>query len=270
MSAVRILVNGKPVKQHYHQNNTYVEGRSGTEYSIEIKNDSFVKKLAVITVDGINVLSGNVQGNEKGLGYIVNGHGTLNVKGTRADQDTVGAFKFCPKDSSYCNEQGLKGNNGVIGVRMYDEVVNFFWQTISNDKPFSVPPNPNFYRVDCISYDNVKSSFTSDSIGSSDNMMFNCKVNEPSINDVMRSKSVTTSNVPKHGLGTEWGSKIEDRVEEVSFNSQDFCSEEFVIYYDTRKNLKDIGISFENKPQVVKHSRPKAFGNYATPPKNWP
>ena len=118
---VEISVNGKPVKQYTHQNNIYIEARAGTEYTIKVKNDAYQRKLAVITVDGLNVITGKPQVDGIGQGYIVGSRDAITIRGFRQDMETVGAFKFCKKSGAYCNEQGLKGNNGVIGVRIYDE-----------------------------------------------------------------------------------------------------------------------------------------------------
>ena len=58
---VEVLVNGKTVRQYQHGAATYIEARAGTEYSIKIKNDTYCRKLAVITVDGLNVITGTIQ-----------------------------------------------------------------------------------------------------------------------------------------------------------------------------------------------------------------
>lgn len=122
---VEITVNGKPIKQYSHKGNTYIEAKIGTEYNIRIKNDSHRRKLAVVTVDGLNVITGQPHSaNDIGEGYIVGAYDSFDIKGFRKDMNSVGAFKFCQSGKSYCNEQGLKGNNGVIGVRIYDQKVN--------------------------------------------------------------------------------------------------------------------------------------------------
>ena len=120
---VEVLVNNSPVRQHNHNGNTYIEARAGTEYSIKIKNSDHNRKLVVITVDGVNVITGEPQPESIGQGYIVRAYDSLDIKGFRKDMSSVGAFKFCKSGGSYCNEKGLKGNNGVIGVRIYDEKV---------------------------------------------------------------------------------------------------------------------------------------------------
>ena len=54
----QVLVHGKPVKEIPHLGETYIEGRIGTEYAIRFKNNSLRKVMAVISVDGVNVVTG--------------------------------------------------------------------------------------------------------------------------------------------------------------------------------------------------------------------
>ena len=90
---VEIKVNGKSVRQYNQDGNTYIEARAGTEYSIKINNNSWERKMAVITVDGVNVISGQPQSSDIGEGYIINARNSIDIKGFRKDSSSVGAFK---------------------------------------------------------------------------------------------------------------------------------------------------------------------------------
>lgn len=246
---VEIKVNGKPVRQYNQDGNTYIEARAGTEYSIKINNNSWERKMAVITVDGVNVISGQPQGSDIGEGYIINARNSIDIKGFRKDSSSVGAFKFCKKGVSYCNEKGLNGNNGVIGVRIYAEklpvyVYKLFKQS-NNDNLYnsSIPPNSIDSKIYCNSI--------------SDSCMRSIQCNY---------SASSCDSVPNFDMGTTWGQKIEDSVITVNFEHERSVQAEYVIYYDTRENLEKIGINFKNEKQVV---FPKAFGVFAQPPKGW-
>jgi len=242
---VDIKVNGKEVAQYEHNDQIFIEAREGTEYSITVKNNTHLRKLAVVTVDGINVLNGKVQGNEAGNGYIINAWNSIDINGFRKDTNTVGAFKFCKKESSYCNEKGLSGNNGVIGVRLYDEAI--IW-TYSSNAYFN-QKTPDYICT---------SSFSSNTSDQTRGEHY--KSSGP-----IKRQKLTTSSDDSFKLGTTWGKKINDSVKVVDFNVGT-TFEEFIIYYDTRKNLEEMGITFKKEKQV---SLPQAFGGFATPPDGW-
>lgn len=275
MITTNILVNGRPVKQYTHQGNTYIEARAGTEYSIKVRNHEWSRKLVVITVDGLNVITGQPQADDVGQGYIVNACDAIDIKGFRKDTNSVGAFKFCKKSGSYCNEKGLKGNNGVIGVRVYGEdisknLVNFLKKFESFDsKPQKTPFMPH-----TISYrsapeykslpDNDNTTYYKGSICNASNDTLNLSTS-PSDIDIKCCMSSNTST-PDFDLGTTWGKKINDSVVYTDFEVDKTQVSEHIIYYDTRENLELIGICFKQEKQV---SLPKAFGAFAQPPKGW-
>lgn len=251
---VDIVVNGKPVKKHSHDDKTFIEARSGTEYSIKIKNNYWARQLAVITVDGVNVISGEPAGSGVGQGYIVSGYGTIDIKGFRKDTDSVGAFKFTKKGNSYCNEQGLGGNNGVIGVRIYAEKQKPIIVGYKLDNDRGIPR-----RILCKSSvsDISQKSFT---LSQPD------MANTYSVSDDNVLCSYNTSNSPDFDLGTTWGKQINDSVTYVTFDTDENSYNDYIIFYDTKQSLQKIGIQFNQEKQVF---YPTAFGAFAKPPKGW-
>lgn len=251
---VEILVNGKPIKQYNHNGNVYIEGREGSEYTIRIKNDSYSRKMAVVTVDGINVIDGKPQGNEIGIGYIVSGRSSIVVKGYRESDSHVGTFKFCKKGESYSQNVGIEGNNGVIGVRIYNEYVNpapiityrnnFDWQQCS--RPIGSILNEPQYTC-------------------SANPLRSAHVHR--FLDSTQSNGVTKSaSNPDFNIGSTWGTKAEDKVTKIQFSVDDSTYFDHIIYYSDKKGLRKAGINIKPEKQVA---IPKAFGVYATPPKGW-
>jgi hypothetical protein len=255
---VEIKVNGKSVKQYKHEGNTYVEAREGTEYSIRIQNDSWGRKLAVITVDGVNVITGQSQDEGVGEGYIINDRNSIEIKGFRKDSNTVGAFKFCRKGASYCNEKGLKGNNGVIGVRLYGEKIHPIITYRSNID------NELYKRYD-LSPIMCKSSSADSHPGVYRTMVDNSTRGLDS-NDIQCCCTASTNSAPDFDLGTTWGQRLNDSVIQVNFENEDYVYAEHIVYYDTRENLEKIGVQFKEEKQIA---LPKAFGSFAKPPKGW-
>lgn len=238
-TGVVIKVNGKSVDQYEHNGCTFIEARDGTEYTITVQNHSYKRKLAIITVDGINVITGEPQGNDNKNGYVISAYNVVEIKGFRQDLNSVGTFKFCRKDGSYCNEKGLGGNNGVIGVRVYDEKsYKVTWTSTSSD-----PDEKLFYKR----YGDTK------------------LWPETAYRSSIVCSTISSQQDDSFDLGTTWGKKVVDSAIEVSFDPEvDF--DETIIYYDTRINLEKMGINFKKEKQI---SMPKAFGNFAKPPKGW-
>lgn len=255
-ASIQVLVNGKTIKQYLHQGSTYIEAKEGSEYSIKIKNEQLGRKLAVITVDGVNVISGkpHVEGDTQG--YIIDGFASIDIKGFRKDLDSVGAFKFCNKGKSYCNEKGLKGNNGVIGVKLYREHFNA-WVTYATtyNQPLSCGSSRDYTWIPAQPLTNCGMSNSSESVYRSCNY-----------SSAVVASSSSSSVAPSFELGTTWGSKVSDSVTYSSFNIDESSVETFQIFYDTRKNLEKIGIDTKVKKEVF---FPKAFDTFATPPKGW-
>lgn len=266
MITTNILVNGRPVKQYTYQGNTYIEAREGTTYSIKINNLSHFKRLlAVITVDGLNVINGLPQDNNVGQGYIIDYGGILEVKGFRESANTVGAFKFCKRSASYCNERGLKGNNGVIGVRIYDEkipvpiMVNDTWIDTTKTTPEAKEWYKEWYK-DWITY---RTNTTLDE------PLYKGQISSSTSSLSIDKPDMLCCTTPDFDLGTTWGEKINDATVLTTFEACEVPSYEHIIYYDTRTNLEKIGISFKEIKHISQAPMPKAFNVYAKPPKGW-
>ena len=125
MYEINVLVNGSRCKQYSHNNGKlFIEAKKGSEYSIEIKNDTWQRILAVCSVDGLDILNGKTA-EENGNGYVINGYGSLKADGFRVSNEKVAKFLFDFKGGSYAasKEDGSERNVGVIGVRIFTEKV---------------------------------------------------------------------------------------------------------------------------------------------------
>ncbi len=145
--AVDILVNGNSCKQYHHGGRIFIEAKEESEYEIKIINQDWNRILAVASVDGLNVLTGNPATPEDD-GYLVNHFNNIRIKGFRHNKDKVGAFKFTKKTESYATSisPSLEKNCGVIGVILYSEYVNpYRGITGSSYNTYSTPqPTPDW------------------------------------------------------------------------------------------------------------------------------
>jgi len=99
----------------------YVVGTPGHEYAIRIRNDSGQRILAVTSVDGVNVLSGETASPEQS-GYVIEAGGSVQISGWRTSFDRTSAFYFTDLGDSYAARTGRPRNVGVIGVAVFREL----------------------------------------------------------------------------------------------------------------------------------------------------
>ena len=111
---------GERLVTYRHDGKLYVAGRPGDRYAIEIHNRRAERVLTVVSVDGINVLSG-ATANVRQAGYVFDGGESDTVNGWRKSLDDVAQFVFTALSGSYAARTGRPSNVGVIGVAVFLE-----------------------------------------------------------------------------------------------------------------------------------------------------
>jgi hypothetical protein len=113
---------GTILEQHRHRWQRYVVGEPGHEYSIRVHNVSNERVLAVVSVDGVNVITGETAAPSQS-GYVVNAGGSVEIAGWRKDYERTAAFYFTDVGDAYASRTGRPDNLGVIGVAAFREAV---------------------------------------------------------------------------------------------------------------------------------------------------
>ncbi len=267
--SAHILVNGRKVKEYRHNGLTFIEAKNGTEFAIEVKNHQSNRVLAIVSVDGIDVIDGK-PANNKSRGYIVSGSDAQTFHGWRKSDTEVANFQFTPSGNSYATEKGKGQNNGVIAVKLIAEkIVHIMAQEVpwkfpdSSSSP-SFPSSPTF-PFHPRPYWNGISGAKGITYGGSV-----LRSSEPVAQAMFCSTSLSSDVEEKASfdMGTTWGSKREDRVKTTEFIYGNELGT-FEFYYASREALKAMGVPLINERQIP--SLPKAFegSTYAQPPKNW-
>jgi len=96
----------------------YVAGRPGNEYQVTIRNRDRGDLLAVVSVDGVNVVSGETAAAAQS-GYVIERGRPLSIAGWRKSMDRIAAFYFTSLGDSYAARTGRPDNVGVIGVALF-------------------------------------------------------------------------------------------------------------------------------------------------------
>ena len=103
---------------YHHNGRHYVVGTPGNEYQIRVRNRTGAEVLTVVSVDGVNAVSGETASWDQ-TGYVLGRFQTYDVKGWRKSEQRVAAFFFTEHQNSYAARTGRPDNVGVIGVAVF-------------------------------------------------------------------------------------------------------------------------------------------------------
>ncbi|HXV00943.1 MAG TPA: hypothetical protein VG166_10635 [Caulobacteraceae bacterium] len=105
-----------------HHGRLYVAGQPGSRYSLRVTNHTDGRILVVMSVDGVNILTGETAGYGQG-GYVFGPYQSYDVSGWRKSTTEVAAFAFARLSQSYAARTGRPGDVGVIGMAVFTEKV---------------------------------------------------------------------------------------------------------------------------------------------------
>ena len=97
-----------------------VAGRPGDRYALRLFNNSGERVLAVVAIDGVNVISGETAAVSQ-RGYVLEPWQHTEVNGWRKSDSEVAAFEFTSLADSYAARTGRPQDVGVIGVAVFRE-----------------------------------------------------------------------------------------------------------------------------------------------------
>lgn len=259
-----VKVKNKPLKEYEYQGDTYIEGRKGSEYELYFKNNTYLRVLVVLSVDGLSVIDGKTA-SDKSQGYVVEAGRELLVPGWSIDNTKAAKFQFQPQhdkaNTTYVETLYQEGfdvdpdNQGVIGCMVFKEkppvygnqFFSFISPAIIYEDNYTLRGNAcgGRYNGDNLDYFNpggwglCSSSMGADSMPTSQCFM---------------SSSSQSMNSVDNSLGTAFGEDTKFETTTTTFNRMDYADWIAVINYDTIQGLRKRGIFIESK-------QAKAFPN---------
>ena len=105
---------------HWHEGRAYVVGHPGNEYEVVVRNRSGEDLLAVVSVDGVNVVTGETAGTRQ-TGYVLSPWNATRIAGWRKSLEETAAFYFTSLPDSYAARTHRPDNVGVIGVALFQK-----------------------------------------------------------------------------------------------------------------------------------------------------
>lgn len=145
--------NGAVLPVHYYRGEYWVAGTPGARYAIEVRNRLGERLLAVTSVDGVNVLSGDSAAWNQ-TGYVFSPGERYQITGWRKSDTEVAAFTFSASPNSYAERTGRPQNVGVIGVALFRErmpVANYEPRAYSQSSPSAGAPAERAQSADNMS-----------------------------------------------------------------------------------------------------------------------
>jgi hypothetical protein len=102
MKPVRMLLaEGKPLQVYWHEGRAYVVGKPpGNEYRVTRRNRMREDLLAVVSVDGVNVITGQ-SADPSQSGYVLSPRSGMDIEGWRRSLSQTAAFYFTSLPDSY-------------------------------------------------------------------------------------------------------------------------------------------------------------------------
>lgn len=248
---------GQSLPVYFARGEYWVAGTPGANYSVSVANGASGRVLAVMSVDGVNVLNGETAGIEQS-GYVFNAYQRYEVNGWRKSNSEIAAFEFVASPASYAERTGRPANVGVIGVALFRERVY--------QPPVSVTPPYLPYP-----YQGRKSAPYGANEGAADSSTGAAQSGESgglAKRGESRGESPTEM---REKLGTGHGEREYSQVSNTSFNrAQSTPNETISIRYDSRENLIVMGVI--PAPRYG-GSRPRPFPNSSgfvpDPPRHW-
>ena len=109
---------GRRLTVHWHQGRAYVVGKPGNEYQVTVRNRLAEDVLTVVSVDGVNVISGETADPGQ-TGYVLGQQRSYDILGWRKSLAETAAFYFTALPDSYAARTGRPENVGAIGVAVF-------------------------------------------------------------------------------------------------------------------------------------------------------
>lgn len=98
----------------------YLAGEPGQRFNLSLRNLTGERVLAVVSVDGVNVISGQTA-NPQQTGYVLEPWQQIAIQGWRKSYQDVARFYFTDLGDSYAARTGRPEHVGVIGVAAFRE-----------------------------------------------------------------------------------------------------------------------------------------------------
>ena len=112
--------NARTLPEYRHRGSQWVAGTPGHRYAVRLTNTSAERVLVVLSVDGVNAVSGQTAAPSQ-AGYVLGPWESAEIGGWRKSLDDIAQFVFTDLPDSYAARTGRPDNVGVVGIAVFRE-----------------------------------------------------------------------------------------------------------------------------------------------------
>lgn len=214
---------------YWHEGKAWVAGRPGNEYTVSVRSKQGADVLAVVSVDGVNVVTGETASPAQS-GYVLSPWRSLDILGWRKNLSETAAFYFTSLGDSYAARTGRPSDVGVIGVAVFRK--KYEPPPVSHPVPIAPPAAQR---------SEAPAAAARDAQGMGE----------------LASRNDRAQAAPGSPLGTGHGRREHSSARHVSFErASSTPAETIVVHYDSRANLVARGVIREAYPVVPRQPNP--------------
>lgn len=226
---------GQVLTQHHRDGRAHVAGAPDHRYAIRLSNRSGGRVLAVLSVDGVNAVTGQTADPNQN-GYVLGPWETTEILGWRKNLDEVAQFTFTALPDSYAALTGRPDDVGVIGVAAFRERAPIQWRETAPKIAAEATPAPP------------------------------ASVREQKAESADAIAGPSRAARPTERLGTGHGERENSSVTQTRFvRASERPAEQVAVWYDSYRNLVARGIIVRPVAERAPQPFPGAF--VADPPR---
>jgi hypothetical protein len=227
--------DGRTLPVHYADGRRWVAGEPRHEYGIRLRNQTGERVLAVVSVDGVNVVTGQTASPSQS-GYVLGPWQAATIDGWRKNLDGVAAFYFTALSNSYAARTGRPTDVGVIGVAVFRERSAPVAMQLPERSPYAAR-NEASGALPAAPPASSPASGASDAASSAAPDTARRSAASPPAKAELADEAIAQR------LGTGHGRRIDSRVEWTDFErASDAPDCVIALNYDSRRNLVALGV----------------------------
>ncbi len=233
--------SGQWLSEYRHRRDAWIAGVPGHRYAVRLTNTSAERVLVVLSVDGVNAVTGQTA-HPAQTGYVLAPYQSTEINGWRKSYEDVAQFVFTSLGDSYAARTGRPDNVGTIGVAVFRER--------SHPRPYPMPAPP---------------------IARGRDYEKSARDASPAAAEARQGNGYH-DDLAQQSIGTGHGQREWSPVGQTSFvRASSQPAQVTQLRYDSPDALTARGILPRPAPYWSRHDRPQAFpgGFVADPPGRW-